>query len=142
MKRLLVWIALLLLLAGCAGGDALDGSRWQLADLNGSAPMQDTELTLEFLEGNMGGRSGCNSFGAAYVTRGRGGIEFEPIAMTAMACVDESGNIETAIMDQEAAYLQALQAARRFRIDGDTLTLLDDADTVLLTYTRLPDPGE
>lgn len=48
----------------------LDGTRWVLASLNGESLVEDSNITLNFADGNAGGYSGCNAYGGEYTTEG------------------------------------------------------------------------
>jgi META domain len=43
-------------------------------------------------------------------------------------------------MEQEAAYLAALPAAVRYRVEGHSLELLTAEGTAVVSYTRVPEP--
>ncbi|WP_246150274.1 META domain-containing protein [Agromyces intestinalis] len=72
-------------------------------------------------DGTVTGSDGCNRLTGTWEPDDGGGIEFEGVASTLMACegVDQS--------------LNRLDSAT---VDGDTLTVLDDDDVVLVTLTR------
>jgi heat shock protein HslJ len=74
-------------------------------------------VTLEFPEaGKASGRASCNRFTGSVEISGRS-IRFGPLAATKMACIDDSANA------QEVRYLDALQKAERFALDGPTLRI-------------------
>ena len=77
--------------------------------------VEGSEVTLEFAEGAMTGRAGCNGFGAEYELDGDELIVGQQMATTMMWC--------EGLMDQETAYRQALTAA-------ESVTLKDGALTV------------
>jgi heat shock protein HslJ len=63
------------------------------------------------------GRAGCNLyFGGARAEAG-GTLAVGPLATTMMACSPQT------VMEQETAYLAALQAAARYSVTGDELRL-------------------
>jgi uncharacterized lipoprotein YbaY/heat shock protein HslJ/uncharacterized lipoprotein NlpE involved in copper resistance len=68
------------------------------------------------------GSGGCNRFSGGYEA-GSGTLRFDRLASTMMACP----SIET-----ESAFLRALQAARRYRLQGRTLELSDDRGRFLV----------
>jgi len=96
---------------------SLTDTYWKLVELNGAAvePGEGKELHLT-LRGDeqVSGYSGCNQFTGS-VTVSADGLAFGPIAGTRRMC--------ERVMDQEYAFLQALENARRFDIDGDSLTI-------------------
>jgi putative lipoprotein len=93
---------------------ALEGTSWVLADT-----LPDTELKALFENGQVSGSAGCNSYNGTYVTTTVGGvnkIRIGPLASTMMMC-------EEAVMEQEQAYLAALQSARSYLVEENVLTL-------------------
>ena len=68
--------------------------------------------------GSLSGSAGCNAYTATYTTD-RGAIEIGKPAATRKACAEPDG-----IMEQEAAYLEALPTAVRYRVAGRLLELL------------------
>ena len=117
------------LLAACssAGGGAaadLNGTSWVLATLDGSPPVEGTELTISFADGEVTGSAGCNSFGGTYEVDGTT-LVFSPLVSTMMACEDS-------INAQERAYLDALDTQVDFAINGSSLTLTGSNGSVLV----------
>ena len=111
------------------GGAALDGTRWTLATLNGSAPVAGSIVTLSFANGNQAsGNGGCNSYGGTYTATGDGTISFMDIASTLMACADAD------ITAQETAYVQALREAALYRVTDGRLEILNAADAPTLVF--------
>jgi copper homeostasis protein (lipoprotein) len=104
----------------------LEGTLWNLTDLNGVAVdtsklMSKPTLELDAATKNASGSSSCNRFNGAY-TRSGDALHFEAFAMTMMACPpDES---------IESAYMKALAAVTSFQISGNTLELLADGKVV------------
>jgi heat shock protein HslJ len=111
-----ILLAGLLVLAACGGSTEIPAGTWKLTSLNGSPVLAGTELTIEFKDGQATGYSGCNSFGGAYEQDGKS-LKFGELAMTLMACAD------TGVMDQESAYLAALQAVDTVEVSENSLTL-------------------
>lgn len=85
----------------------LTGTEWLLEDLGGAGVMDNIQATLTFPEvGKTTGKGSCNRFfGSAEITGNA--IKLGPLASSRMACPE-------AVMNQEAKYLDALQAAERF----------------------------
>ncbi len=114
------------------GNDALAGTSWVLTGLGidaGIPVVAGSTLTLDFsADGQAGGNAGCNSYGGDYTVAGET-INFGQLVSTLMACTD------TGVMDQEQAYLAALDSADRFAIVGDQLTIGYDNDNSMLTFT-------
>ena len=134
MKKLMLVIGLcagLLLLGACAsvqGGGDLTGQVWVLSELSGNSPVSGTTITALFTkDGKVGGSSGCNSYSGEYTTSGSSITFKAPMAMTMMACPDD-------VMTQETAYMKALEAAKKFSVKGDQLTLSDGDNKALAIY--------
>jgi heat shock protein HslJ len=109
--------------------DPLAGS-WIVTGFNTGdsvdSPAAGTELTATFENGAVSGSSGCNTYNGTY-TLTDSTLAIGPLASTKMAC-------EQPIMDQEAAFLSALQGATGVRTDGAnvTLTAADGSNAVTL----------
>ena len=73
--------------------------------------------TLSFLDGRLSAFSGCNrANAAAYHVEGR--LEVEALAATRRGCPEPLSTFE-------ARFFRLLRAQPVYRVDGDTLTLLD-----------------
>jgi len=101
----------------------LVGPTWQLTAYNNGkeavvSVLSGTEITARFGEdGNLAGSAGCNNYNASYQVEG-GAIQFGPAMSTRMYCAEPEG-----IMEQETAYLAALEMAATYQIEGDRLLL-------------------
>jgi heat shock protein HslJ len=124
----------LLMLAACQPeylpADAvpeLAGTDWLLSSLDGSLPLSGTTLTLQFGDdGTVSGTDGCNRFSGSFTQEGDSLTMGPPLAGTMMACPEP-------IMNQAAAYTDALGATTSFNATGNQLTLLD-GDEILATF--------
>ena len=76
-----------------------------------------------------GGRGGCNSW-FSQVRIEDNGLAFSAVAATRMACTNE------AVAAQEQQFFAALAATRMYRLEGETLLLLDAAGTELVRMSR------
>ena len=82
------------------------------------SPIVGTELTAVFADdGSLTGSAGCNNYTTSY-TADAGDIQIEPAASTKKLCSEPEG-----IMEQETAYLAALEAARPYGFNGPTMEL-------------------
>jgi putative lipoprotein len=127
-------VDLRLVRAGSAPGDTtggLAGTAWRLEDLAGAGVLDRIEATLEFPEaGRVAGKGSCNRFfGSAEISGAS--ISLGPLGSTRMACIE-------AVMNQEAKYLEALQAAERFRIDEPMLLIYARGLDQPLRFIRTP----
>jgi heat shock protein HslJ len=130
-----------LVLSDDSGDESL---RYELASITGNwivtgintddaivSPIVSVELTALFADdGSLTGFAGCNDYTTSY-TADTGNIEIEPPASTKMFCSEPEG-----LMDQEAAYLAALDAATQYAFNGPTMDLLDGEGKSLVTFTR------
>jgi heat shock protein HslJ len=103
-------------------------TEWVLISLNGNALIEDSEITLNFGEASLDGSAGCNTCGGSH-TVSEDTLRLSGVYATEMACPEPAG-----ILDQERAYLDALNAAARFRVDGDRLEVYDEAGAEILAF--------
>jgi heat shock protein HslJ len=135
LKRIAVLaMPIALLAAACSSSDdtvPTDYS-WQLkeiADADGTMSTPVTIPTLAFESDQVAGNASCNQYFGAYSINGSS-ITFGPLASTQMFCG------EPGVMEQEAAYLAALEAVDTWTIDDETLTL-SAGDAPLLVYAPI-----
>jgi heat shock protein HslJ len=113
----------------------LVGTTWQLTGYNNgvggfASVLAGSEVTAVFAEdGKLGGSAGCNNYAASFEISGDR-ISIGPVAATMMMCPEPDG-----IMDQEGAYLSALEAASTYAVEGKQLSLFDSQGQVLLGFT-------
>ena len=93
------------------GQDSLASHDWQAVELQDKPVSTPVPVTLSFTEGRASGRGGCNQYSGA-VEYGAGTIRFQAMISTKMACAQDG------VMQTEATYLQALQAAQTWDIDA------------------------
>jgi heat shock protein HslJ len=99
-----------------------------LISLNGNALIEDTEITLNFKEASLDGSAGCNTYRGSY-TASEDSLRLSGVYWTEIGCPEPEG-----ILDQEKAYFDALNAAARYRVDGDRLEVYDEAGTQILAF--------
>jgi heat shock protein HslJ len=124
-------------LAGCSALRSLsgrpanmDGMEWVLESLNGKPLVQDSNITLNFENGRAGGYAGCNWYGWDY--RQGGPTPEEPkITLTLRLCTEPAG-----VMEQEAAYVEALRETKAFEVKGDRLEVKDAEEEIRLVFRR------
>ena len=121
-KILLSMILIGLLAASCSvlnpgGANDLEGSKWELLFIRKSVPLEGSTITIEFEDGEVHGRSGCNSYFGEYTVKGNE-ISFDMLASTEMACMDPEG-----VMEQEQEYLASLSEVVTYSIEGEQLIL-------------------
>lgn len=112
---------------GCGGKPvSLLAGDWTIESINGESVLADSGVSMMFDAdaGQVSGRGGCNSYGAAIMLTGES-LTFGPARSTMMACTD-------ALMRQERALLDTLAEVSSFSLDGDgTLTLSGSAGTII-----------
>jgi heat shock protein HslJ len=136
MVGMLVGVAVAgMALVSCAlgdqGSDDLQGTRWQLATLNGQSLPEGVVITAEFNDGRLSGSAGCNSYGGSYQASDNH-LTLGALAMTLMACT------EAEVMDAETAYVKALDQVKSYERSDDQLTLSSADETVKLVFQRQP----
>jgi heat shock protein HslJ len=94
--------------------DQLLGTDWNLVSWEGMEILPDAVPTLSFEEDGMGGTTGCNHYFAKAAFDGAN-IAVDEIEMTEMFC--------EGIMEQESAFIAALQTAESFSLADDTLII-------------------
>jgi heat shock protein HslJ len=93
-----------------------------------SAVLEGTELEVVFGLASVGGFAGCNSFNGTYGTNGNV-VRIGRLATTMKAC-------EQDVMDQETAFLEALQGAALVESRGDRLNLTDLSGSIVVALIR------
>ncbi|HEY0725016.1 MAG TPA: META domain-containing protein, partial [Pyrinomonadaceae bacterium] len=117
----------------------LRGTEWRLVSLGPAGAEADivagTTVTLKFGEdGRATGSTGCNSYGGTYQIRGDN-ISFSRLISTRRACLDQNAN------QQEQRFISALEAANRFRLSANRLTILSDRGRNTLNFVNNSDSG-
>ncbi|HSR31538.1 MAG TPA: META domain-containing protein, partial [Anaerolineae bacterium] len=118
--------------------DPLAGTKWQVrsyysaAEVGGMAsPLGDTQLTAEFVDGVVAGSSGCNSYSAGYTVDGDS-LSIGETASTMMFC--------EGLMDQESAFLAAMQSASSFKLETGQLHILNEQGQVVVDFVPYTPP--
>lgn len=119
----------------------LTDTEWQVTGYNNGrggvvSILAGTTITLTFTtDGEAGGLAGCNSYGGEYKLDGNN-LAISRVFSTMKVCNEPEG-----VMDQEAAYLAALNAVATYSISGDTLTLSTADGATVLSATALNAPA-
>lgn len=116
-----------------AAGDPppLEGTAWIIHSLADRAMPIGGTATLRFENGRAAGSDGCNRFMAPYSATGAAVVIGPVNASTLRGCNPE-------VMRRAQAVLQAMNDARRYRIEDDRLQLLSAKGATLAVYTRQP----
>ena len=109
---------------------------WQVTAFNNGAGavtsvIAGTEIDIAFGLASVGGFAGCNSFSGTYGTNGNI-IRIGALATTRIACDQE-------VMDQETAFLEALQGVALIETRGPQVNLTDLRGAIKVTLVR-PEP--
>jgi heat shock protein HslJ len=116
----------------------LIGTYWRLTSFyDGQGGVRSvlagTEITATLSEdGQLSGSAGCNSYFAAVEVSGSTITLSGPVGSTRMACGEPEG-----IMDQEGAFLTALEKIATYEIEADSLTLFDAGGEPVLSLTAV-----
>ena len=117
---------------------SLAGTEWTLTAYNNGqdavvSVLIGTEITAAFGDdGRLTGSAGCNTYGASYEVDGDH-IALGPAVTTRMWCAEPEG-----VMDQENAFLGALELAVTYRIQGDKLEMRTADGALALQFTAKP----
>ena len=112
-----------------------DGAVWILESMYGKPPIDNTFLTLEVSADGFRGSAGCNWYGGrsedgAPIAGGGGAFSITLIEKNLEGCPT------AAIGDQENEYTRALGKAKRFRVIGDRLEILDTTGDATLVFIK------
>jgi heat shock protein HslJ len=93
-----------------------------------TAPIAGTTLDVVFGLASVGGSAGCNTFTGTYGTNGNV-VRISQLATTRKAC-------EQDVMDQETAFINALQGAALIDYRGDQVNLTDLSGSLVVALVR------
>lgn len=106
----------------------LTNTYWKLVELDGAAVKFGKDRELHMIvkgDNQVRGYAGCNQFTGSATVSGDT-LSFGPIASTRRMCPDA--------MQQEGAFLQALENAHRFSISGEDLAVQDASGVVTMRF--------
>ncbi|NIN63919.1 MAG: META domain-containing protein, partial [Anaerolineae bacterium] len=104
----------------------LVGTEWQLRSLNGSHPVEGSEITIAFTEDKFSGSAGCRGYRGTYRASGDN-ILFPELEMTESGCRGAE-----ALVLQEGEYTTSLEWATNYRISEGQLEIFTARGEVLL----------
>jgi heat shock protein HslJ len=105
-------------------------TRWLAVSIGTATLLPGTTIDAEFGDGRVAGIAGCNRYTAECTIDGTA-IAVGPVASTRMFCAEPAG-----MMEQESAFLAALEHAATAEEHGDRLTLRDAAGEPLVEFAR------
>lgn len=111
----------------------LTNTYWKLTELRGaaaqaSAKQREPHLILQHEGQRLAGSGGCNRLLGSYQIDGQK-LAFGKVASTMMAC--HQG------MEQEAAFVRALEETHSWRVEADRLELLDQSGTIIARFVAI-----
>lgn len=118
-----------------AQSQALAGTSWRATGINNgrgavASLVRGTTVTLAFdADGRASGSAGCNNFTAGYEANAPK-LRFKAPASTRRMCAGEG------VMEQEAAFLAALESVDTMRFEGDRLELRQADGALAVSFTR------
>lgn len=103
---------------------------WQADSIGGKPPVNGSEVTLMLgSDGKVGGKSGCNGYGANFKLEGTRITVYPPMIGTMMACAP-------ALMDQEQAYRTLLEKAATVNVTKDGKLEVVSANGATIRYSK------
>lgn len=104
--------------------------RWRAEEIGGKTPVAGAEVSFMLgSDGKIGGKSGCNGYGAKYQVDDATIKVFPPIIGTKMAC-------ESELMTQERAYQDLVQNAASIHATTDGKLKIVSANGLNIRYVR------
>jgi heat shock protein HslJ len=113
----------------------LGGTSWKATGINNGrggvvSVAAGSTVSLAFgTDGRASGSAGCNSFTTSYTADGSS-LRFGPAAVTQKMCADSR------VMEQEAAFLKALESVAMSRVEADKLELRTADGAMAATFMR------
>ena len=113
----------------------ITGKSWVLYELNGNPVVADSIMpTIHMIafaagENKFNGSTGCNKMGGHYELKEGNRIRFYNVITTKMACLN--------LMDLENRFLQVINIADNYNLNGHTLTLNKARMAPLARFKRM-----
>lgn len=102
---------------------------WLVEDVSGRGAIDFSRVDLTFAsDGKLSGSTGCNRFSGTYRVNGSH-MTIGTLATTRMACAE-------ALMNQEAAFVEAVSSISQFTFDATGALLLKNDDRTLVLARR------
>ena len=112
--------------------ELLTGSQWWAVSINGSDITGSRYISLYLsYDRRATGNAGCNYYQGRYVVKGSY-IRFRGGTWSAMGCDEE-------ILVQEDIYIDCLNNADTYSIEGDSMTIYDSSGQAILVFEKRPD---
>ena len=113
----------------------LAGTNWKVTGINNGrnalvSTLGGTTVTMAFAaDGKVAGSAGCNQYTTRFEAEGSK-FRFGVPAATRKMCADAG------VMEQEQAFLKALEAVRTMRVEGSRIEFRDDQGALQVTAAR------
>jgi putative lipoprotein len=111
----------------------LEGTSWKLTDIGGKPASPGVTTTLQFKEGRVAGKGGCNSYSGPVTFERLDGplsdIKFGNLAATMMACMGTG-------MEQEQQFFQHLGKIAKWKREGKELVLFTAENVANLRFVQ------
>ena len=116
-----------------SGTGEIENKNWVLSsymsqEVEMTEVLPNTNISATFEDGQVNGIAGCNNYFGGYQLVGDN-ISFGPLASTEMFCMDPPG-----LMEQESAYLSALEGAATYEVTDESLIIANASGDIILTY--------
>ena len=142
LLRMAVVTVLSILMVGCCHCRSyqkktrrpLVGTEWQLIQLGGETiqPQEGSfTVTLSADNGQITGVGACNRLSGPYKSDEKRSLKIGPLASTRMACPD---------LKREQAFIQALESATHYDMDGPMLLILSNGE-LRAVFQAIPAPA-
>lgn len=119
----------------------LSGTTWEVTGVNNgkqavASVLPGSSVTVSFSpDGTVSGSAGCNRYSGKFTAEGER-VMLHPLASTRMTCPQPPR-----VMEQEAAFLRALQSSATARMEGDQLELRDEHGALMVSASRAGTAG-
>ncbi|MDX1436419.1 MAG: META domain-containing protein [Anaerolineales bacterium] len=119
-----------------AQSQELAGSSWEVISYNNGkeavvSVIIGSEITARFgEEGQLNGIAGCNNYFASYEINGEQ-ISIGTVGSTEIFCAEPEG-----VMEQETLYLQAIQMADTYKIEGNNMEMRTSDGALVASFAR------
>ena len=100
----------------------LSGTQWQFVEVAGAAVPPGVPATMRFRGNRVGGKAGCNAYGAAFHVAADGSAGFTQNLSTKMACLQPPGAMEV-----QRGIFAAFRGTAKVKLEQGKLVLLDAA---------------
>jgi heat shock protein HslJ len=108
----------------------IEGTKWLLSSLNTKSVLKDSNITLTFADGSIGGFDGCNTYGGEYTANDAGVLTIpDGIGGTLKLC-------GKGIMQQGKEYFDLLKTVTEYTINRNNL-ILKTSDGRELVFNKM-----